>query len=335
MSELMIVRSLLHVYDFLSGNIAESEQTLNMEDKWIDSYITQLVRRCHYDMRLQEGVFHSDSRYLHMYEEYEKQEYSFVEYTKKAGAFVSEYLQSTAGQSYDILFVEYRMDEAPYLGMYLLENQKAYTHLCGADQEGNINNTLMYRACILPSGTKKIASYALLKTVSHTVLFADDTKWTLGDVQVMKDMILECDSHPSSREVLHEVEEVVKEVAEKCDENPTVLLSKYKNYVQNTMEETDVMKTEDLAVHVFSDSPQLQDTFISASLEHELPKEVTVSQQSLKSSMKNQKIRTDTGIELTFPTEYYQNPEMIEFINKPDGTISIEIRNVGKIINRK
>lgn len=50
--------------------------------------------------------------------------------------------------------------------------------------------------------------------------------------------------------------------------------------------------------------------------------------------MKNQKIRTDTGIELSFPTAYFENPDKIEFINNPDGTISIEIKHVGKITNR-
>ena len=258
-----------------------------------------------------------------------------MEYTQKTGEYVSEYLKSTDGQSYDILFVDYRMDESPYMGMYLLENQKAYTHFCGADSTGNINNTIQYHSCVLPSGSRKISSYALLKTISHEVSFCDDTKWTLGDVQVMKDLILACDSKRSHKEVMLDVQEVVSEVAEKCDENPTILLSRYKNYVQNALQETDAVSVEDLAVHVFNDSKKLQDTFISTSMEHDLPQQLPVSSHTVRSTMKNQKIRTDTGIELTFPTEYFENPDLIEFINHPDGTISIEIKKIGKITNRK
>ena len=44
---------------------------------------------------------------------------------------------------------------------------------------------------------------------------------------------------------------------------------------------------------------------------------------------------TDTGIEIVFPTDYYQKTDLIEFQNNADGTISIVIKNVGKITNRK
>ena len=54
MSELIINRAILHVYDFLSGNVAPSENVLNLEDKWIQGYLNSLVRRCHYDSRIQE-----------------------------------------------------------------------------------------------------------------------------------------------------------------------------------------------------------------------------------------------------------------------------------------
>ena len=101
------------------------------------------------------------------------------------------------------------------------------------------------------------------------------------------------------------------------------------------MQETDSISTQDLAVNVFNDSEAMQDTFISTSLEHELPQQLPITQSNVRSSMKNQKIRTDTGIELTFPTEYFENPELIEFINHPDGTISIEIKKIGRIINKK
>ena len=49
---------------------------------------------------------------------------------------------------------------------------------------------------------------------------------------------------------------------------------------------------------------------------------------------RNHKIKTDTGIEITFPADLFQNTEYIEFINNPDGTISIELKNIGKIINQ-
>ena len=49
---------------------------------------------------------------------------------------------------------------------------------------------------------------------------------------------------------------------------------------------------------------------------------------------KNHKIRTDTGIELTFPAEYGENPDFIEFFSTPNGRIEIVLKNIGSIENR-
>lgn len=49
---------------------------------------------------------------------------------------------------------------------------------------------------------------------------------------------------------------------------------------------------------------------------------------------RSHKIKTDTGIEITVPSDFFNNPEYIEFISNEDGTISIAIKNVGQIINR-
>ena len=40
----------------------------------------------------------------------------------------------------------------------------------------------------------------------------------------------------------------------------------------------------------------------------------------------SQRLTTDTGIEITIPMEEYQNPDRVEFITNPDGTISVLIQ---------
>ena len=43
---------------------------------------------------------------------------------------------------------------------------------------------------------------------------------------------------------------------------------------------------------------------------------------------------TDTGIEIKIPMEQYNSTDSIEFITNPDGTISVLIKNIGKITSR-
>ena len=71
-----------------------------------------------------------------------------------------------------------------------------------------------------------------------------------------------------------------------------------------------------------------------AFVEEDLPERAPVEREVAKRVTKNHKIRTDTGIEITFPAEYAQNPDFIEFTSAANGLIQIELKNIGSIENR-
>ena len=50
--------------------------------------------------------------------------------------------------------------------------------------------------------------------------------------------------------------------------------------------------------------------------------------------MRNHKSRTDTGIEISFPAEMLKNSEYVQFVNEPNGLISIELKGITSIENR-
>lgn len=58
------------------------------------------------------------------------------------------------------------------------------------------------------------------------------------------------------------------------------------------------------------------------------------SSKHIEKSLNDPSIKTDTGIEITFPTDYFENHDYIEVVNNPNGTLSIEIKNIGKITNK-
>jgi hypothetical protein len=78
----------------------------------------------------------------------------------------------------------------------------------------------------------------------------------------------------------------------------------------------------------------LQERFDRAVDAGAIPERVVVEKAVAKRVTKNHKIRTDTGIELTFPAEYGENPDFIEFFSTPDGRIEIALKNIGAIENR-
>ena len=50
--------------------------------------------------------------------------------------------------------------------------------------------------------------------------------------------------------------------------------------------------------------------------------------------LENQKLSLSNGIELIVPNNVYQDADSVEFIQNPDGTYSILIKNIEDIINK-
>ena len=47
--------------------------------------------------------------------------------------------------------------------------------------------------------------------------------------------------------------------------------------------------------------------------------------------MRKHKLSTDTGIEITIPTDYFENTDFVEFFKSDDGSMSITLKNIQNI----
>lgn len=322
----MINSALLDIFDFPSRNIVLSEETMNLDDRMVEKYVRAQIVKCFQDIRCQDGYFHEESTFLNTLKSYTRLP-SFS--SELAETFITPY-KDQIDTSFDVLYVDFQCDDIPYIGMFFLESQRAITHHTQISDQ--LYNTVVPSTCVLPSTSKKLNTFAIINRINYNIKYCDVKQWPESVPDFLQKQILDCTSEKSKKEILQDVQAIVEEVAEQSEENNTVVLSKFKNYVKENSEISDTLSFDSIAEHVFPESKALQDSFHAKAIEKELPKEVELPPQSVQRTMKNQRIKTDTGIELSFPTTYFQSPEYIEFINKPDGTISIEIKNIGKII---
>ena len=68
--------------------------------------------------------------------------------------------------------------------------------------------------------------------------------------------------------------------------------------------------------------------------EAKLPEEAPVRRGVANRLTKSHKIRTDTGVEITFPSELAEKPGYLDFATDSEGRITITVGNVAKIENR-
>lgn len=332
--EFLVNAAVLHIFDYSSGVSCYSEETLNLEDAVIGKYVAGHVRRAFQDLRLRRGFFRESSEFLRCAVSYAEKQIPFLAFSRQAAESFEAFLRDLAVRSCDVLFADFRYEDVPYAAMLVLENQQAWTHST-ENHSGRAANTIMQHHAVLPGSSRKLNTFAFVNLLTMEVRYADETKWNAGGIAVMQDLVLDCTSERSGQEMLETVTEIAGEIAVQFDENPTLLLPKVKQTIRRSAEAERPLDVAAAAEEIFRDAPEMQKAFMKKTEESEIPKEIELPSKTASRRMKNQRIRTDTGIELSFPVEYTEHPDLIEFINEPDGTISISIRRIGRITPRK
>lgn len=129
--------------------------------------------------------------------------------------------------------------------------------------------------------------------------------------------------------------EIVEQVAEEHGANAALALSKAKAYVAEQVDEQDSFSRDGLAEKVFEDSEPARKAFETAAEVRHLPERVAVDRRAVaQKRVRCHRIVTDTGIKVSFPAEYGDDPEFIQFSTEENGLISIELKNIGSIENK-
>ncbi len=329
---LEINAAVLHILDGVRKQITLSERTMDLEDPLTFKFVRKYVSRCQNDMRARPAVFAKESQFRSEMERYFRGEASFPQFTGMVCEGLSSYLQNEEARSVYVLFADCRDDDVPYIAMVMLEEQDTVVPFVKSEQ-GMIENALSFHQTALPASSRPAAASALINMLSGEIMFTDDAKWKDGG-KIIQDRLLEAQSGMSRREVIEHVKAIADETARELQENPAVVLSKVKNYISEAAEEGMPLKPDTMVSEIFEDAPQMADLFMKKAEEITLPKETELPKKAVSTSMKKQRIATDTGIEISFPAEYAEGGEFIEFTARNDGTITIEIRSVRQITNR-
>lgn len=333
---MMIQKAILHILDFNTNICILSQQDLDFSSDVVYEYVDKRIERLLKDAGQQTGVFYATSSFQHVLQKLQMEEITFDDaaaaIAKKTYDILSHCDET---ESTDLLVVDFNDDDdVRTLAVLMLENKTAYTHQV-LDEEGHVYNKLIKHYAILPGTGQKIEAYALIRFDDFSIRFVDKKRKRNGeDMYILPDRLLQCTSCISGRDAVKMVNKIAAQVAEDHGGSSVEALSKAKNYLADHAETSDSLSPKELGAVVFSDNKEMQNQFEQEIQEAQLPDQVPVQQDFARRTGKTHKIKTDTGIEITFPSEYIDNSDYIQFINNPDGTLSIELKNIAKIVNK-
>ena len=332
---MMIRKGILHILDFNSGMCILSQEELDFSRGEVDVFLEKHIERAQNDAGRQTGIFYESSPFKLRLQQYISGQIEFAPFTADLANTLYEGLSGgEEAASIDLVVADYTDNDIPYVAVLLLGHKTAYTHEVN-QTDGRISNQLIRHFAILPNVTQKIESYAVIRCDDLSICLFDKKRSIDGqEVFVLADSLLQCTTQISAKDVIKKVNQTVGKVAKEYGANSAVALSKAKSYIMEKAEAADGFSPVELGKEVFSGSREMQHAFETQVAEEQLPADVKVEKKVAVKAGKNHKIKTDTGIEVIFPAAYFKNQEYIEFINNPNGTLSIEIKNIGKIIDK-
>lgn len=332
---MIINKAILHVLDFNSDVYVFSEKEMDFSKENIQLFLEKHIEKSFTDSGRKQGEFLSESTFKLELSDYIEGNLDFkglsLSIAKKLHEQISRFELPV---STDVVVVEFSEEGERYFGILLYENKMAYTHNIVNDDDGAYGQVVCHYA-ILPNPSQKVDTFAIINLSDLTINFVDKKRKIDGnDVYVLQEVLLKCTSSISTKEAVKLVSKIASKVADGFGANTTKTLSKAKSYFAESAEESDSFSVVDLGKDIFADSAPMLQEFENKVREAGITKEIKLDKEYVTKTVRNHKIKTDTGIEITFPVDYFDDTKYIEFINNVDGTISIELKNIGKIIDK-
>ena len=328
-------KAILHILDFNSNVTVFSEQELELGSSSVATFLMKHVEKSYCDPNLKPGKFSSTSKFKAQLTAYGDGEVSFIDFSAHIANLMHEAIaKSDKLISADLLVCDLTVNGEQVIAMLKCNNRIGYTHQV-TQEEAGIRNTIINHYAILPNPSQKLDEYAFVGVHSSDIRFTDKKCCIDGqDVFILSDIILECSSRVSPKDTIGLVNAITRNVAERHGENTAIAVSKAKTFIIENTEVSEYLDPIELGKEVFAASPLMQQEYTQEVAQAGITEAIKIDKGLAVRSGRTHKIKTDIGIEISIPIDYFQNKDYVEFFNNPDGTLSIELKNIGKLQNK-
>jgi hypothetical protein len=332
---IIVNKAILHILDYKSGITVFSEQELEMKNDSVFAFLTKHIEKSYNDQSSKAGAFIAASKFKSYLTDYIGGSLDFVPFSVAIAELVhNAFSKADVLDSSDLLICDLTMDTTRFITLFKCNNRVGFTHQVVHDGD-KVKNEIINHYAILPNPSQKIDEYALIDAESLEIKFIDKKHTVNGEESfVLSERVLECSSSISPNSTIKLVNAITRKVAENHGHSSVAAIAKAKNYMVENTETSEYLDPVELGKTVFHSSPIMQQEYFEEVKKAGITEVVKIDRDFCVKKGKNHKIKTDTGIEILFPVDYFDNKDFMEFVSNPDGTLSIELKNIGKIINR-
>ncbi|MBM7642015.1 nucleoid-associated protein [Streptococcus loxodontisalivarius] len=325
MIDLYLKRVIIHQFSPNDTEILFSDDLLTLTPQ-LDDYFRKKISKVFSD-EAKRGQFSDDNVFMSYLTD------DFMETSRKiAELWKEEFVISENQKTNDLIFVQFDRDGQEYFGFLRVALKENLAHISGDSQ-----SPIKLTQNILPSAAATPDEALLINRVSKNYyLIEKRIKHNGSFANYFSENLLQVQPEQSVKKSIKLVEDTAQKIAENFNQDDFAFQSKMKTAIFKNLEEDQELSPEKLADQLFDQNLTARLTFVDE-LKEAIPEPIQVqdidhSRQTKK--LESQKLSLSNGIELIVPNTIYQDAESVEFIQNPDGTYSILIKNIEDIQNK-
>lgn len=325
MIDLYIKRIVIHQFTPNDTELILSDQLLTITPR-IDEYFRKKLSKVFSD-EAKRGTFSEDNVFL-SYSSDDLMESS----VQIAQLWKEEFVIYDNQKTNDLVFIQFDKDGVEHFAFLRVALRENFTHI-SSDSESPIKITQNN----YPSAAQTPDEALVINRVNHHYyLIEKRIKHNGSFANYFSENLLQVQPEQSVKKSIKMVEQAAQKIAENFQQDDFAFQSKMKAAIHKNLEEEQELSPEKLADQLFDNNLTARLTFVDE-LKESIPEPIQVSdidhsRQTKK--LENQKLSLSNGIQLIVPNNVYEDAESVEFIQNPNGTYSILIKNIEDIQNK-
>ena len=326
--EIIIHQAILHVLDttldapVLSGGGMEltAEKTAYLQNHIEKLLASDEIRQCR---PLPDSAFRNELEHNQ----------DFIDLSCRIAGVLFDYMHAhTTIPGADLAVVDFTRDGAPWLGILKLNYKNGYTHYTETVEGAPVNSIIQQRAC-LPTQSGKVEEGALVNLTDYSMRLLEKKYDIDGHKEFyLSSVVFQYTQAEPEKKKLQAIQEAAAQAVKDAYEDEPHADAQVAMLIANQAADNDnQVSVEQVRQQLAEEYPlaavPFDDYVEKSEVLEEAAAPVTVTPARIR-RMESRSIRTANGIEVKIPTELLNSDSELEFLNDPDGSVSLLIKNV-------
>lgn len=330
---LTIEKMIAHMMDPSKDSLILSDTCMDC-DEALKDMLEHKITRLFTSRQKKTGMMQKQAELLELLTKLKQQQLSFADFSGQLVSYI--YQKKRQYAQYDpsdfiVMMIVY--EEQRYLLGLDNSYSKGYTHKLY--QVGDaVEITIEQCPTLSASLVKKDAAFLIC--LSDFEVSTIETKVEIEGTKrcFYNDIIFHADAPASYHDAIQTINRVCDDLIREYELPPVDVKGKMKQVIKEHVEQEQPLVPDQIAEAVFDARPLVQKRFSEQLKDRGIEKAVSIENVKQNKAERVQRIKTDKGIELIIPIDYMKTTEYVEIVNEDEGTISIRLKNINRIISK-